>query len=94
VVDVTDENAVISAYAHAATEYGGLDILVSNAGISSAAPIDETELAIWDRNMDILGKGYFLVSREEVIGVSHGSEIVSHVWTAAARFMVDLPTRR
>lgn len=64
VVDVTDENAVIAAYAHAATEYGGLDILVSNAGISSAAPIDETDLAIWDRNMDILGKGYFLVSRE------------------------------
>jgi NAD(P)-dependent dehydrogenase (short-subunit alcohol dehydrogenase family) len=63
-MDVTDENAVIAAYAHAATEYGGLDILVSNAGISTAAPIDETDLAVWDRNMDILGKGYFLVSRE------------------------------
>jgi rhamnose utilization protein RhaD (predicted bifunctional aldolase and dehydrogenase)/NAD(P)-dependent dehydrogenase (short-subunit alcohol dehydrogenase family) len=63
-MDVTDENAVAAAYAHAATEYGGLDILVSNAGISSASPIDETELAVWDRNMDILGKGYFLVSRE------------------------------
>jgi rhamnulose-1-phosphate aldolase/alcohol dehydrogenase len=64
VMDVTDENAVAGAFAHAATEYGGLDILVSNAGISSAAPIDETELAVWDRNMDILGKGYFLVSRD------------------------------
>ena len=63
-MDVTDENAVAAAFAHAAAEYGGLDILVSNAGISSAAPIDETDLAIWDRNMDILGKGYFLVSRE------------------------------
>jgi len=63
-MDVTDENAVASAFAHAATEYGGIDILVSNAGISSAAPIDETDLAVWDRNMDILGKGYFLVSRE------------------------------
>ena len=63
-MDVTDENAVAFAFAHAAAEYGGLDILVSNAGISSAAPIDETDLAVWDRNMDILGKGYFLVSRE------------------------------
>lgn len=63
-LDVTDEAAVASAYAHAAVEYGGVDILVSNAGISSSAPIDETELSMWDRNMDILAKGYFLVSRE------------------------------
>src|SRR5690606_748335 len=41
-----------------------LDILVSNAGISSAAPVDETELSLWNRNMDILSTGYFLVSRE------------------------------
>ncbi|MEZ5830915.1 MAG: bifunctional rhamnulose-1-phosphate aldolase/short-chain dehydrogenase [Dongiaceae bacterium] len=64
VTDVTDENAVAGAFAHAAAEYGGLDILVSNAGISSASPIEDTDLAVWDRNMDILGKGYFLVSRE------------------------------
>jgi rhamnulose-1-phosphate aldolase/alcohol dehydrogenase len=64
VMDVTDENAVAAAFAHTVAEYGGLDILVSNAGISSAAPIDETDLAVWDRNMDILAKGYFLVSRE------------------------------
>jgi rhamnulose-1-phosphate aldolase/alcohol dehydrogenase len=63
-MDVTDEKAVAAAFAHAAAEYGGLDMLVSNAGISSAAPIDETDLAVWDRNMDILGKGYFLASRE------------------------------
>jgi len=36
-MDVTDENAVASRFAHAAAEYGGLDILISNAGISSAA---------------------------------------------------------
>ena len=48
----------------ATREFGGLDILVSNAGISSAAPIEDTSLALWDRNMDILAKGYFLVSRE------------------------------
>lgn len=63
-LDVTDEAAVASAYATAAVEYGGVDILVSNAGISSSAPIEDTELSMWNRNMDILAKGYFLVSRE------------------------------
>ncbi len=63
-LDVTDETGVAAAFSKAASEYGGLDILVSNAGISAAAPIAETELALWDRNMDILSKGYFLVSRE------------------------------
>lgn len=64
VVDVTDETAVIGSFASAMAEYGGLDILVSNAGISSSAPIEDTPLEMWDRNLDILGKGYFLVSRE------------------------------
>ena len=64
VMDVTDEAAVIAAFADAVTEYGGLDILVSNAGISSASPIEDTTLATWNRNMDILATGYFLVSRE------------------------------
>ncbi|BBE71736.1 bifunctional rhamnulose-1-phosphate aldolase/short-chain dehydrogenase [Oharaeibacter diazotrophicus] len=63
-LDVTDEAAVAAGFAATAVEFGGLDILVSNAGISSSAPIEETPLAMWDRNMDILAKGYFLVSRE------------------------------
>ena len=45
---------VVDAFAFAAAEFGGIDILVSNAGISSSAPIEETELAMWNRNMDIL----------------------------------------
>ena len=48
----------------AAREFGGLDILVSNAGIASASPIDETSLATWQRNVDILATGYFLVARD------------------------------
>jgi len=63
-LDVTDEAAVGRAFAEACVEYGGLDILVSNAGISSAAPVEDTSLAVWQRNMDILATGYFLVSRE------------------------------
>ncbi|WP_380058251.1 bifunctional rhamnulose-1-phosphate aldolase/short-chain dehydrogenase [Falsihalocynthiibacter sp. SS001] len=64
VMDVTDEAAVQAAFAQTAVEFGGVDILVSNAGIASSAPIEETTLALWDKNMSILSTGYFLVSRE------------------------------
>ncbi len=63
-MDVTDEAGVIAAYAETAVEFGGVDILVSNAGIASSAPIEDTSLALWNKNMDILSTGYFLVSRE------------------------------
>ena len=63
-MDVTQEAAVEAAYAEIAVEFGGVDILVSNAGIASSAPVEETTLALWNRNMDILSTGYFLVSRE------------------------------
>ncbi len=63
-INVTSEDAVIGGFADAVVEYGGLDILVSNAGLASASPVGETTLALWDKNMDILAKGYFLVSRE------------------------------
>ncbi|GAB5447559.1 bifunctional rhamnulose-1-phosphate aldolase/short-chain dehydrogenase [Gymnodinialimonas sp.] len=63
-MNVTSEAAVSDAFAAAAVEYGGIDILVSNAGIASSAPVEETSLALWQKNMDILSTGYFLVSRE------------------------------
>ncbi|MGN6146387.1 MAG: bifunctional rhamnulose-1-phosphate aldolase/short-chain dehydrogenase [Mesorhizobium sp.] len=63
-LDVTSEADVAAGFASTVVEFGGLDILVSNAGISSSAPIENTELSMWNRNMDILAKGYFLVSRE------------------------------
>ena len=63
-LNVTDEKAVINAFTEASAELGGIDILVSNAGIASSAPIETTELSMWNRNIDILVTGYFLVSRE------------------------------
>ncbi len=62
--DVTDEAAITALFRDAACHFGGIDICVSNAGIASAAAIEETSLAIWRHNMDILSTGYFLVSRE------------------------------
>ncbi|PUB13235.1 bifunctional rhamnulose-1-phosphate aldolase/short-chain dehydrogenase [Yoonia sediminilitoris] len=64
VMNVTSEDAVAAAFAATSVEFGGVDILVSNAGIASSAPIEETSLALWNKNMDILSTGYFLVSRE------------------------------
>ncbi|WP_196259912.1 bifunctional rhamnulose-1-phosphate aldolase/short-chain dehydrogenase [Pelagibacterium limicola] len=63
-LNVTDETMVIEGFNHAVVAFGGLDILVSNAGLASSAPIEDTTLALWNRNMDILATGYFLVSRE------------------------------
>jgi rhamnulose-1-phosphate aldolase/alcohol dehydrogenase len=63
-MDVTNEDAVATAFAEAAVEFGGIDILVSNAGIASSAPVEQTTLALWNKNMEILSTGYFLVSRE------------------------------
>ncbi len=62
--DVTDEAAVAAAFAAAVERFGGVDIVVSNAGIASSAPIEETSVEEWERNHGILVTGYFLVARE------------------------------
>jgi len=62
--DVTSEAAVAAAYAAAVDRFGGVDVVVSNAGVASSAPLEETTLAEWERNHAILGTGYFLVARD------------------------------
>ena len=62
--NVTDEKSVTKAVEACSAEFGGMDILVSNAGIASSAPLEDTSLKLWNRTMDILSTGYFLVSRE------------------------------
>ena len=64
ICDVTKEESVAAAINFCCVEYGGLDILVSNAGIASSAPLDETSLEMWNLNIGVLATGYFLVSRE------------------------------
>src|SRR3954465_8377443 len=62
--DVTSEESVAGAFAAAVRAFGGVDIVVSNAGIASSSSIEETTLGEWQRNPAILGTGYFLVGRE------------------------------
>ena len=63
-MDVTKEADVVSAFGAAVAAFGGVDIVVSNAGISSANPVEKTTVGQWEKQMDILGLGYFLVARE------------------------------
>jgi rhamnulose-1-phosphate aldolase/alcohol dehydrogenase len=62
--DVTDELSMASLFDEASWSFGGVDICVSNAGIASAAAIEDTSLELWRRNIDVLATGYFLVSRQ------------------------------
>lgn len=63
-MDVTKEEQVKDAFREAALTYGGVDIVVNNAGLATSSPFDETTLDEWQLNMDVLGTGYFLVARE------------------------------
>ena len=62
--DVTSEEAVIAAMNHVVRAFGGVDIVVNNAGFAIAKPVTETTVADWDKMLNVLGKGYFLISRE------------------------------
>jgi rhamnulose-1-phosphate aldolase/alcohol dehydrogenase len=61
--DVTNEGKVDAAFQETILAFGGLDIVVANAGIASAAAFEDTSLELWNRNMSILATGYFLSAR-------------------------------
>jgi rhamnulose-1-phosphate aldolase/alcohol dehydrogenase len=61
--NITSEEEVEAILTATALRFGGVDLLVSNAGIASSAPLEDTTLEIWRRNQDILVQGYFLASR-------------------------------
>jgi rhamnulose-1-phosphate aldolase/alcohol dehydrogenase len=62
--DVTDEEQVAAAVAAAALAFGGVDLVVNNAGLSVSKPLLDTTAADWDRQHDVMARGSFLVSRE------------------------------
>jgi rhamnulose-1-phosphate aldolase/alcohol dehydrogenase len=63
-VDVTDEEQVAAAFRRAALAFGGVDLVVNNAGLSISKPLLETTVADWDLQHDVMARGSFLVSRE------------------------------
>jgi rhamnulose-1-phosphate aldolase/alcohol dehydrogenase len=63
-VDVTDEERVAEAFRAAVLEFGGVDLVVANAGIARAFPVEDHPLAEWNKLHAILSTGYFLTARE------------------------------
>ncbi|WP_432006967.1 bifunctional aldolase/short-chain dehydrogenase [Streptomyces parvus] len=63
-VDVTSEEQVADAFAAAALAFGGVDLVVNNAGISISKPLAETTVRDWDLQHAIMARGSFLVARE------------------------------
>ncbi|SDG60640.1 rhamnulose-1-phosphate aldolase/alcohol dehydrogenase [Lentzea fradiae] len=63
-VDVTSAEGVAEAFRAAVLAFGGVDLVVNNAGLSISKPLAETTEADWDLQHDVMAKGSFLVSRE------------------------------
>ncbi|MEV8569570.1 bifunctional aldolase/short-chain dehydrogenase [Streptomyces sp. NPDC051322] len=63
-VDVTSEEQIAIAFRAAVLAFGGVDLVVNNAGISISKPLLETSAKDWDLQHDIMARGSFLVSRE------------------------------
>ncbi|HEY2992748.1 MAG TPA: bifunctional rhamnulose-1-phosphate aldolase/short-chain dehydrogenase [Methylomirabilota bacterium] len=63
-LDVTQEASVRAAFEETVLRWGGLDVLVSNAGIAHSAPVDRMALADWERSFAVNATGHFLVARE------------------------------
>jgi rhamnulose-1-phosphate aldolase/alcohol dehydrogenase len=62
--DVSDEAAIAAAFAAAALAFGGVDLIVNNAGLSISKPLADTTVRDWDLQHDVMARGSFLVSRE------------------------------
>jgi len=63
-MDVTSEASVRAAFEETILAFGGLDILVSNAGMAHSAPVDRMALGDWERSFAVNATGHFLVARE------------------------------
>jgi rhamnulose-1-phosphate aldolase/alcohol dehydrogenase len=78
-VDVTDEMAVASAIRATSLAFGGVDLVVNNAGLSISKPLLDTSVSDWDVQHDVMARGSFLVAREAaraMIAQGMGGDIV------------------
>jgi rhamnulose-1-phosphate aldolase/alcohol dehydrogenase len=77
--DVTEEDDITAAFTEAVLAFGGVDLLVNNAGISISKPLLDTTAKDWDLQHDIMARGSFLASREAArvfIAQNMGGDIV------------------
>jgi len=62
-MDVTQVERVEAAFELATATFGGVDLIVNNAGLATSNPLDETTVAEWNLTMNVLATGYFLVAK-------------------------------
>lgn len=77
--DVTSEAEVTAALQAAVLAFGGVDLVVNNAGMSVSKSLTETTLQDWDRQHDVMARGSFLVSREAarvMVAQAMGGDII------------------
>jgi 3-oxoacyl-[acyl-carrier protein] reductase len=75
--DVSNPNAVRKMFDSAESAYGGVDVLVNNAGIMALAPIGETDDASFDRHIAVNVKGTFNTLREATKRLRNGGRIIN-----------------
>jgi rhamnulose-1-phosphate aldolase/alcohol dehydrogenase len=78
-VDVTSADQIAASLRDAVLAFGGVDLVVNNAGLSISKPLLETTEADWDLQHDVMAKGSFLVSRESariLIAQGLGGDII------------------
>ncbi len=78
-VDVTDEAGVDAAVARTVAQFGGLDVLVSNAGIQIVAPLVEFSFADWKKLLAVHLDGAFLTARaamRQMVASGRGGSII------------------
>jgi len=64
--DATSESETAAAFAHAVRAFGGVDVIVCNAGTVQPSPVEKISEESWDRHFDVNVKGYFLAAKEAV----------------------------
>ena len=86
-MDVSNDSSVEEAIAAAVERFGGLDVLINNAGVDRTAPFDELSMADWDRVIGVNLRGPVLVTRAAlpVLRRSGRAHIVNVTSTAAKR---------
>ncbi|MGH2584215.1 MAG: bifunctional rhamnulose-1-phosphate aldolase/short-chain dehydrogenase [Dehalococcoidia bacterium] len=65
-LDVTSVASVAGAFRAAALTYGGVDVVVSNAGIAESAPLEQLSAEQWRRSLEVNATGHFLVSQAAI----------------------------